>query len=134
MSNNTPSVIEVTTDRQDTLPLRMTSARNGNTYWATLSTKQDGSRYFNKYGVNVTGLSELPSSVTIEGVTVPLKFDLTEKGQRRVRGASKVTIPGVGDKFFSIRITETGPSAYNLSASVNGGGGGGKPAVGLDEL
>lgn len=125
---STTDTITVTTNHGDVLPLRATTARAkadgrpGNTYWATLARKADGSRYFSRYGVNVSDsvISELPNSVEVCGKSIPLSVDHNEKGHKRVRGDAKVMVPGVGNKQFSLRITQLAPSTFNVSASIRG--------------
>lgn len=138
MSDNTNTgsldFIEVMTEAGDALKFRQLTARNGNTYWATTAVKADGTRYFNKYGVNVSSkvLGNLPKTISVNGVTVPLVLDVTEKQQRRVRGSGKVTIEGHGEKVLTFRATETGPGTYNVSGSIRGASSGGRTVV--DEL
>jgi hypothetical protein len=135
MSNNT-EVIEVTTNTGDVLPLRQLTARNGNTYWGITNRKADGTRYYNKYGVNVSSevISELPKAVSVGGVTIPLKLDVTEKGQRRVRGSGKVTIDGYGEKVLQVRFTEMGPSTYNIDGCIRGASSSGPRILSKNDL
>ena len=131
MSNDL-KVISAVTNTGDTLPLRAIAARSGNTYWATLAKKANGERYFTKYGVTVDNgvISELPTSIEIEGMKVQLKLDITEKGQRRVRGSGKVNVKGVGNKTFTIRITEMNDGQlFNVNASLRGESAVGGPKV-----
>lgn len=113
--------ITVTTDVGDDLLLRASTARGGNTYWATLALKKNGERYFSKYGVNVTDevITELPKSVKVCGVTIPVVIDRTEKGQARAKASATVAVKGHGDKLFTLRITDLN-GVFNVQASIRG--------------
>lgn len=125
MSTKVSDTLTVTTDDGAEIPLRRTTSRGGTTFWGTLNTDKSGKRYYHRTGVNVAGLiAELPSSVEVCGVTVPLKRGFNEKGRPKVSGSAQVNIEGVGVKHFAIRITEMGPETYNIDGCINGGSGG----------
>lgn len=108
------------------LPLRSTTSRHGNTYWAALAKKKDGSRYFSKYGVRVAAVvlgGESPKAgeaITILGSEFVLHADENDRGQSQVKTSGTMVVPGHGKKQVQITITDVGEGEYNLVAKVVG--------------
>lgn len=138
MSTNL-DVIAVEMDNGKVLPMRATTSKHGNAYWAVLNARKDGSRYDSGYGVNV-GASILgeqePSSITVLGESFTLARGLSEKGKQTLKASGTVVVPGVGKKAFSFRITAVDPDqgVFNVAASVHGARANGGSRHILDEL
>ena len=143
---NTATAIEVISAKLDNgteLPLRSQQSKTGNTYWAALARKKDGTRYFSRYGTpvaaNVIGgaLPKIGSSITILStkLTFGQKVDKVTKEVKpgSVEATGTITVPGHGKKQVQVLITEKGEGTYNLLACIRGAGTGGG-AHPLDEL
>lgn len=123
MSN---TLIPVTLDKGPALPMRPYPTRHGNTAFAVLATRADGSRYYSPKGVFVPRSAfpkALPASVEVLGQKVELTKDTNTKGKDRVSGTATVTVPGHGQKQFRFRMTITDDARVNIDASIHGSGG-----------
>lgn len=118
------------------IPLRAIKAqKTGNTFWATLNKRGDGTRYYGRYGVNVPGSlvgGALPTFVEFQGQRYTLEHDVTDKSRGRAKGSFKVKVDGK-EKQLSVRFTELEEGNFNINCSVNGVGGGGAKNV-ISEL
>lgn len=126
------------------LPLRAQKAKSsGNTYWAALARKKDGTRYFNRFGTPVVA-AVIGGQLPAIGSTVEIlghKFTFTQKVDKvtkevkpgSVEATGTITVPGHGKKQVQVLITDKGDGQFNLLACVRGvsSGGGSHP---LDEL
>lgn len=119
------------------LPLRAQVAKkSGNTYWAALARRADGSRYFNSRGVKVKA-SVLGGSMPAAGEKLTilgseLTFQSREAKSTSVVAEGTIMVSGHGKKVCKVIITDVGEGDYNVTASVRGQGRGGSHP--LDEL
>lgn len=136
MSNT--NVIEATLSNGSVLPLRQYESSFGNECYGTLSIKKDGSRYFTKYGVNVSskvvGDHTQIESVKVLGKTFQVVTDTDDEGVTRLRATGRVKVNGK-EKTFSLRITvKQDGTNYNVSSSINGERGKGTGGPITDEI
>jgi hypothetical protein len=132
MANTNTAALELTLDNGKVIPLRQQVSKGGNTYWAALAARGDGSRYYSKYGVTVSAAvvgDKLPASCSILGETVALQSGTSDKGKAKVSGTAKVMVPGHGRKTLKFRITEVSEGTFNVDAIVNAGNVGGARAL-----
>jgi hypothetical protein len=133
----TASVHEIHANTGKTLPLRAADAKSGNRFWGTLMTKNDGSKVFSKYGVNVdesTYLGEIAKVRTLKvaavdggvltkDLKVEVEHDTNDKGKARIT-ASETFTGSDGERWkFDFRATLTAPGVVNVKASLNRAGG-----------
>ena len=128
-------VINITLDTGATVPFRAATAKNGNRYFATLSVKKNGERYYNfKYGVNVVSSvvgGSLPTTATLpDGTVVAFEHSTNKSGNPVARASAKVTIDKV-EKMFRLSISQLPSGDFNVNGAINSPGGstGGPQAV-----
>lgn len=133
------------------IPLEpLVASSTGNTYYAFLSPKKDGSKWHNRRGGQaITPLAkELPVAALVDGIRVDLVPGFTtgqdDKGvvheariSPKVAGTVKAVLPAL-EVEKQVHVTVSAPKSggkWQLNAVVNGisGGGGGK-VLDLDDL
>lgn len=149
------SVIVVTLDNGKTIRLKPLQAKDkkdgtpGNVFHCTQSIKDGNVPYYSKWGVNASTKAvgeELPSSITIAGVTIEAEETITKaSGNPKVEFKAKLVFDDLDEdgneieverKLF-LGISKTGKGTYNVCGSLTRVGGGsasgsGRPVV--DEL
>jgi hypothetical protein len=135
--DTTKNVIEAHLSTGKTIPLRITTAKSGNLYWATLKAKKDGDKVYSPYGVNVpaemVGDLDKITEITVEGVgKVKVSHDITQPytnpktkkvskgGKARVTATREFTSDVDKERWeFTFRATLTSPATATASAVVN---------------
>jgi hypothetical protein len=120
-----------------TIPLRITTAKSGNLYWATLKAKKDGSKVYSPYGVNVpvtmVGTLKEIKEISVEGVgKVKVQHDITQPytnpktkkvskgGKARVSATHEFTSEVDKETWeFTFRATLTSPEVVNIQATLH---------------
>lgn len=125
-------IVELSTGAS--IPLRPTTAKNGNVYHAVLGKKANGQTYVPRFGRRVAPSvvgGSLPEKVMVAGAAVAGEPGTTSSGYKKVSFAQRVEIDGQERNLY-LSISKVSNDVYNVIGRLTRPGGGGASAVAVE--